>query len=482
MVHPDRQIEHALSSGLIRRARHGLGGSHTVVTYPPLAALNPISDTGAIEAALRPSANLNLYFHLPYCEHVCAFCHYAKSYSPIGSSSEDMRVYLGALEAEIERRRGSVNRSIVDSIYIGGGTPTVLSTRDLGRLLDTIGQLVPGRRGKFCIEVSPQTVAGPEGLEKLALIRDAGVDRISIGVQTFSDRLLRRHRGHGQADVLSACDRVLGTGAQVNIDLLQDLPGQSWRDLTMDCRTVERLAPDQVTWYVLRSERGSSWYKQIRDGRLEDLPTDAESATRRLCIFDIMETAGYRIESGGRFMRGIARDHYKHVRSGIEQALLGFGLSSYSHGWGWFFRNVHLQSSRAGARAYVARQVRGESPIETGMPISPAEQAAAGRLRALRTLLPHGQLTTAGDEGLRLIRLLRALEAEGLVACEPTGWTLSHLGRAFEEEILSLFYSPAVRRSLAARGAYWAADALPLAALLGLSDPLAPQEAEYATV
>jgi oxygen-independent coproporphyrinogen-3 oxidase len=469
------RVDKALASGLVRRVRSGLGGSHTVVTYPPLAALEPVARAQDVERELAPAANLNLYFHLPYCEHVCAFCHYAKTFSAIDAVGDEMHSYLGAMDREIERRRSLIARSTVRSVYVGGGTPTVLSTEALSRLLGTINGLVTGEPPRMCVEVSPQTIMAAGGPEKLALMRGAGVDRISIGVQTFSDRLLKRHRGHDQTAVIGACGRILSAGFKVNIDLIQDLPGQRWVDLELDCHWVEQLRPDQVTWYILRPERGSAWYKPLKDQRLSGMPSDSTSAKWRLRLLDRMERAGYRNESGGRFLAGTFSDHYKQVRSGLDQNLLGIGLSSYSHGWGWFFRNVHLTSTRAGVRAYVGRCDRGESPIEAGLPLA-AERGAAERLRALRTHLPHSLIAEAGDEAEGLVRLLEAFAREGLVSWSPAGWSLSRLGLAFEEEILSLFFSPKIRRTLARRRAYWAAETEPLAALLGLSEHQAMEE------
>lgn len=109
-----------LSHGVIDRARHGLGGSHTVVTYPPLDVLKHIRAED-IAALVRPARGLNLYVHVAFCEHICPFCHYAKTYSPIGVEGEFVQSYLDALELEMERWAELLQGSTVSSLYIGGG-------------------------------------------------------------------------------------------------------------------------------------------------------------------------------------------------------------------------------------------------------------------------------------------------------------------------------------------------------------------------
>jgi coproporphyrinogen III oxidase-like Fe-S oxidoreductase len=114
-----------LSSGIVTRVREGLGGSHTVVTYPPLDALAPV-DTSELLQHICAAPRVNFYAHVAFCEHICPFCHYAKTYSPIGGESELVRTYLDALFAEIDLWTEPLAGSSTASVYIGGGTPTAL--------------------------------------------------------------------------------------------------------------------------------------------------------------------------------------------------------------------------------------------------------------------------------------------------------------------------------------------------------------------
>lgn len=444
---------------MIPRARSGLGGSHTVVTSIPLDALRPLTDPKAVTLALHPVNDLHLYFHIAFCEHVCGFCHYAKSHAGISDEGSETRAYMRALMAEVELRRPLIEASQVRSIYVGGGTPTVLPPRTLSDFLGMIGHFRKGKTEPFCVEASPLTLAAPDGREKLQVLKEAGVNRISIGVQSFSRHLLQKHRGHGPEILDEVFARLAESGVEVNVDMMQDLPEQTAEDLDIDLEWIDKLRPSQVTWYVLRFDRGSSWNKLRQTRGLPGVPAGRASVIRRMRLFNGMGNLGYNAQAGGRFLRdAVGQDTFKTVRNGLDSSLLGLGVSSYSHGWGRAFRNLHEVSSRAAVRAYVGRMDRGEDPIDTGHILSEADRVASRRLVAIRTRLPQALVGGADAESGRIRRLLGQLAEADLVSRQGDDWRLTCVGRALEEEIASLFFAPEVRQTLADAGQYWPAD------------------------
>lgn len=454
-------IPFLLGTQTVDRARTGLGGSHTVVTYPPLDALEDAGPDDIMQA-VEPVDMLNLYFHIAFCEYLCPFCHYETVYSPIGSESERVRAYVDAVAREFAMWADRITGSRLTSLYFGGGTPTSISTDLLLRLIEQTTSFKRQPGFTACIETSPLATVAPGGAEKLAAVVAAGIDRISIGIQSFDSDLLRRSRGYDRHTALDALNTVLATGVTVNIDLIQDLPDQDDEHLIADLSEIARFQPDQVTWYILRLRPGAGWYPRYRSHSLE-LGDALESVRRRLFIRAAMRELGYRPAPGGRFVRDdTVRDHFKEIRSGTDLTLLGVGVSAYSHGWGFMFRNLHSRRRSAGVREYVSAVESGRFPIASALPLTPGEVVASRWVKGIRAgIAPDPE---AGEEELDYLRAIgptvESLLNLGLIQGDArSGYSLTELGALFEEEICSLFYSPGVRGRLRERGSFWSTGA-----------------------
>jgi coproporphyrinogen III oxidase-like Fe-S oxidoreductase len=229
--------------------------------------------------------------------------------------------------------------------------------------------------------------------------------------------------------------------------------------LLEDLTWIDRFRPHQVTWYILRFQRGSPWHALYTQGRLA-LPSDDDSVRRRLLLRRGMALLGYAARPGGRFARVQgAIDRFKKVRAGLDATLLGLGASAYSHGWGYFFRNAGTQPGAAGVDEYTARVDSGRWPIATGLALDTVEREAARLVSGLRSgvELPSSALEEGGLRA-EAARRLRTLADQGLVQADGARFSLTEAGCLFEEEICSLFYSPAVKARLATSGAYWATE------------------------
>lgn len=453
---PETGALNLLESDVITRVRSGLGGSHTVVTYPPLDALDSI-DIDDLLRAVVPIQDLNLYVHIAFCEHLCPFCHYAKTYSPIGAETPLVTDYLKALAKEIDCWTERLQGSLVRSIYIGGGTPTALSE---GRLLGILAQLnrLPSNSKRIvCVESSPLTLTATGGEAKLRSLLDAGIQRVSLGIQTFDEELLHRTRGHGVAVAQKSVEVLVKAGVDYNIDLIQDFPHQTGESVIRDLEWIRRLRPPQVTWYALRLHEESPWFRTFRRGDLE-LPTARESSERRLLIREGMRRLNYTALPGGRFVsHPSATDLFKEIRGGSEFTLLGMGVSAYSHGWGYFFRNDTGFPLESGIRSYIDRMGRDRVAVGAGLRLDALEIAASRVVVGIRYGLQLEEATPQTASYWAGVKsLLSELEGRGLVAADSRDrWTLTELGFLFEEEICSLFYSSPVVKRLRDRGAYW---------------------------
>jgi coproporphyrinogen III oxidase-like Fe-S oxidoreductase len=466
-----------VAGGVVGRVRSELGGSHTVVTYPPLDALAP-ADPVEVANAARPVDALNLYAHVAFCEFICPFCHYDTTLARPGTGESDrVRDYFGALHRELGLWKERLAGSTLASFYIGGGTPTSASEGRLLGLLEA-AYAIPRSPGFLaCVETSPMTATAPDGPAKLAALVGAGVGRFSIGVQTFSNELLRRTRGHDRQVVFDALDLLLGQVDDVNVDMIQDLPDQTEEDLLGDLVQIGRFLPAQVTWYLLRLRPEAGWYSRFSRGQL-NLADPRESARRRLIILEAMRRLGYESSAGGRFVRHAGvHDRFKDIRAGLASALLGIGVSAYSHGWGRIFRNVYSQGRVNGIREYTRRVLQGTPAVHEALRIDEVEAAASLLVAGIRTgtPVPDEAPATAAYLGAARAELAR-LEAAGLVERRAGEYALTVLGKLFEEEI----YSPRVKEALRARSAFWQPPAglrihSPASLLAGADAPPTPR-------
>lgn len=436
----------------LRRMRTGLGGSHTVVTYPPLDALPPLSGEEVLKH-VAPCPSLNLYLHIAFCEYICPFCHYDTEFARLGSpETENMRNYVKALTTELHFWQTQLEGSALRSLYVGGGTPTALPEELLLGLLAEIRRFMVTPEAVLCIETSPLTTVNSEGFHKLKALVEQGMNRFSIGIQTFDEQLLRRTRGYGQAEALQAMEIMTSLADNINVDLIQDLPGQTDDSLLMDLELIEKFRPAQVTWYVLRIQQEASWYPRFNRRSLV-LAESRESIRRRLLVSRGLVRLGYLPQPGGRFVLAARyHDSFKDVRAGLDSTLLGLGVSAYSHGWDYIFRNTYSRGKRHGLRDYVQRIAERGYAIETGMEVDEVERTAGLIVSGIRygVRLPEPTEKTAPyltSSKVRLEDLMRA----GMVKVDSEGtYSLTEWGNLIEEEICSMFYSAEISARLPA--------------------------------
>ncbi len=223
-------VEPDNSGGGIDRSDHEpLKGNYFIATYPPFATWTSEA-VGAVPRVLDQSQSpsgtpLGLYVHIPFCVERCQYCYYL---SHAGKSRRHMDEYVDALANELRLYRDTPamsNRNVC-FVYFGGGTPSLLPDETLARLLDRLQLIAPWTAAEeVCFECAPKTATA----SKMSILRDNGVTRLSLGVQTFNDDVLRQNgRVHLAADVDRAYEAIRGAGFPVvNVDLIVGLVGET---------------------------------------------------------------------------------------------------------------------------------------------------------------------------------------------------------------------------------------------------------------
>ena len=376
----------------------------------PLPVGDPAPADGALprDLALDASTDFGVYLHVPFCRVRCGYCDF-NTYTATELRGVRQDSYAETLSGEIALARGVLERAgalrPASTVFIGGGTPTLLPAGDLARMLGDVRSafgLMPG--AEITVEANPDTVTG-EVADTLAA---AGVTRLSIGMQSSVPHVLAAlDRTHDPENVATAVSTARAAGLAVSLDLIYGAPGESLEDWTRSLESALAQDPDHVSAYALIVEEGTPLHRRIRRGELvapdDDLQADMyEAADARL------GAAGYDWYEVSNWARTPANRSQHNLNYWRSQDWWGFGPGAHSHVGGLRWWNVKHPA------AYAQRLAAGESP-------------AAGRERpdVEAVTLERVLLESRIREGLALDRVpgasrtaVAGLIADGLV--EPS--------------------------------------------------------------
>ena len=230
------------------------------------------------EAGLRGAPPpLSLYVHVPWCVRKCPYCDFNSH--PLGPEGLPEAQFLRALLEDLAEESGDAAGRALVSVFFGGGTPSLLAPETVARVLEAAGRgpgLAPG--AEVTLEANPGTVdAG-----RLRELRAAGVDRLSLGAQSFDDRLLRRiGRIHSAREAAAAVEAARSAGfGNVGLDLMYGLPGQTAAGALADVEAALALEPEHLSHYQLTLEAGTAFHRVPPPLPDEEVVADMESACR----------------------------------------------------------------------------------------------------------------------------------------------------------------------------------------------------------
>ena len=240
-------------------------------------------------------SNLAFYVHIPYCVRRCGYCDF-NTYTPAELSisndlSETSRSYIDLLIKELEFARETTGLAVVPTIFFGGGTPTLMESADLGRVISAISdhyELSPD--AEITTEANPDTVTK----EKLASLREAGFNRISFGMQSAVPQVLKSlDRTHNPENVLKATTWAREVGFnEVSVDLIYGTAGESLADWELTIDTALSLPISHISAYALIVESGTKLGAQVKRGEVT-MPDDDETADKYLLADEKFIQAGF---------------------------------------------------------------------------------------------------------------------------------------------------------------------------------------------
>jgi oxygen-independent coproporphyrinogen III oxidase len=382
--------------------------------------------TDGVSTPERPPAWLDprtAYVHVPFCGHHCGYCDFAVA----AGRDHLIELYLEALELELAALG---DPRPVESLFIGGGTPTYLSAKQLDRLLASLNRWFPlTASAEFTIESTPESLDA----EKVAVLADHGVNRVSVGVQSFQSHTLRAlDRRHGVGHIPPAVEAVRRRIAALSFDLIFAAPGQTPAEWDADLTAALAFAPDHVSTYGLTYEKGTPLWKDRERGRVRPVPEDAELAMY-LHAINRLTAAGFEHYEVSNFAKP-ARRSIHNQRYWANEAYYGSGVGAARYVGGR--RELNVRDTEL----YVRRVLSGEPPTFQSECLEPRDRAFETVATQLRRLDGIDRPRFRGQTGFGLDDLLgaglTALVAEGLLSDDGVTVRLTRRGLCVADGII----------------------------------------------
>jgi oxygen-independent coproporphyrinogen-3 oxidase len=371
---------------------------------------------------------LALYIHIPWCVRKCPYCDF-NSHAAGPSLPEEE--YVDALLADLDRDLGHVHGRELTSIFFGGGTPSLFSAKALGRLLQGVQQRVP-----FASDIEITLEANPGTFEqaKFRDYRSLGINRLSIGVQSFQEAKLKAlGRIHNGDEAIRAADMARAAGFDnFNLDLMHGLPEQSIEDALYDLRTAIAQGPTHLSWYQLTMEPNTVFWSQPPQLPEDDLLWDIQEAGQAL-----LAAEGYaQYEVSAYAQAGSQARHNLNYWSFGD--FLGIGAGAHAklsapdgriiRSWKTRLPKDYLDPAKAfqaGERVLDAEEL----PFEFLMNVLRLTEGAPTALFEQRTGLPLASLEQARREA----------EARQLLQSDPQRLVATREGQLFLNDLLQHF-------------------------------------------
>ena len=259
---------------------------------------------------------IGVYIHIPFCKQKCLYCDFVS----FANKQELQKDYIQALKKEIQNWKNDAYK--IKTIYIGGGTPSYIDSNYISEIINLVGNAP-----SITIELNPGTVTK----EKLLVYKNAGINRLSIGLQSTNDTLLKQiGRIHNYNQFLETYNlaRELGFN-NINVDLMIGLPNQSIKDIKQSLEEVCKLNPEHISVYSLIVEENTPMQRLINNGKLE-LPDEEIERQMYWYVKDYLELNGYKHYEISNFAKpGFESEH--NLDCWNQKEYIGFGVAAYSY-------------------------------------------------------------------------------------------------------------------------------------------------------
>jgi oxygen-independent coproporphyrinogen-3 oxidase len=289
------------------------------------------------EADILAYPPLNIYVHIPFCAQQCSYCYYRTIQN---SRKAEVDQYVDTLcqEIKLASRKFHLNERVVNSVYFGGGTPTLLSGANLTQITECLREhLTIPASAEFTVEAEPVTLTE----KTAATLKQLGVNRISLGVQSLCDDIIKlSNRKDTEQRVLKAIEIAQSTGASVNIDLMSGLAGETFKTWEYSVRKALESKVESITVYKTELYANTEYFKEIRKDNLI-LPSDEQELEFMQYALDEFGKANYLPWSFFTFTRNGDYEHVHAPSIWRGDDYYPFGTSAFGRMGDWLFQNTN---------------------------------------------------------------------------------------------------------------------------------------------
>ena len=367
-----------------------------------------------------------LYIHIPFCKQACYYCDFFFS-----TRQEQRTELVRAISSEIALQKNYLNGESLETIYVGGGTPSILLDEELDQILNAV-------HANFSIAESREiTLEGnPDDLtkEKLDYLFRAGINRISVGIQTFDNAILKSlNRAHDNLMARGCIDDAKNSGFKnISIDLIYAIPGRSDEDWEKDINEAIALSPQHISSYSLTIEEKTVFGKWTKQGKMK--PVDDDVAARQLALLiDILERSNYEQYEVSNFSKpGFQSRHNSNYWK--NRIYLGVGPSAHSY-------NGESRQYNVSNNSMYLRSIQQENVPSTVEVLSREDKINEYLLTSLRTSWGADLKILREEYSWDIINknwdYVQSLQTKGLIEIEDNILRLTRQGRFLADKIAS---------------------------------------------
>ena len=309
-----------------------------------------------------PARPFGIYLHVPFCTVRCGYCDFnTYTLTELGADGASVDTFADAALRELRFAGGVLEGAPpVETVFVGGGTPTMLAADDLVRMLDGVREVFGLAEGaEVTTEADPDSVT-PEALQRLA---EGGFTRVSVGMQSAVPHVLKvLERTHEPANVARAVEAATAAGLQPSVDLIYGTPGQSLEDWRASLEAAVALDPDHVSAYALVVEEGTKLAAQVRRGQVP-APEDDDEAAKYELADELLAAAGYDWYEVSNWARTPAARCRHNEGYWADGNWWGVGPGAHSHVGGVRWWNVKHPNAYAGRLASGASPAAGRETL-----------------------------------------------------------------------------------------------------------------------
>lgn len=402
----------------------------------------PLTNADFLNSQPEEEIHMLVYVHIPFCEHICPFCPYHK----IVYEEKQAEVYVERLLEEIKAYADTpyIQKAVVDAVYFGGGTPSCLSEKQLMKILKILkDHLRFGGEPEITVEGNPHTFSQ----SKMQTLKEAGVNRISFGIQTFEEKMAQfMEVPHSPKEAAEAIKNAKTTGFEkVSIDLMYHLPGQSIEAWMSDVERAVLSEADHITLFPFVQIPGSRICKKMQQENrmVSSLETELKMCQ---CAADFLQNQGYKQESTYDFAKPGKESLYGKLHFQQHLDLLGLGMGAF----GEVNRRCYINTGDF--KDYLRHVNDGRFPIHLQDYVYREDEIFAVLSMGLRMLeVDLERLKNTGKNVFEIFaRQIKALTERKLLEIADGKIRLTREGILWGNNICKEFYSEAYKKTLPA--------------------------------